>query len=101
MITTMNESAARYAIIFAADAGTTALYNREGGERYTEEVFELAAAVGNEAERRRIEAEEAGRDFYALAFAEQAANLLRARPDAGIEELFAAGQSESDNIAGY
>lgn len=100
----INEDAARYAIIFAADAGPEALYGYnitdENTHRYTDDVVELATLVGNQAERLRKDAEAARRDFFPVAYAEQAAQKLRSNPQATLDELFAAGQAESDSIAG-
>lgn len=98
----INENAARYAIIFAADAGTDALYayGIEGKEhRVTDEVVNLATQIGNIAEGRRKDAERDRRDFYPVAFVEQAAAALRDNPHASIHDLCEAGQAESDSIA--
>jgi uncharacterized membrane protein len=88
---------ARYAAIFAADAGTDALYR---DDRYTDEMAELCIAVAEEAIKRRDAAAEAGKDFYACAFVEEAAMALKYRPEATLEQILDAGQKESDNIAG-
>ena len=90
------EELARYAAIFAADAGTDALYY---GDRYTEEMADLCVAVASVAITRRNMANLAGKDFYACAFVEQAAAALYQRHAATIEQLFDAGQQESDNLA--
>lgn len=96
-----NDNAARYAVIFAADAGTEALYNCDTSNdfRNTDDVVELAAAVGNEAEKRRLAAE-GKRDFYPVAFAEQAAEALRRNHAASLRDLYEAGQAECDSLAG-
>ena len=86
---------ARYAAIFAADAGTDALYYN----RYTDDVADLCLTVAKVAILRRDEASEAGRDFYACAFVEQAAQALNQCHAATLEQLFDAGQQESDNLA--
>jgi len=93
---TYAEDLARYAAIFAADAGTDALYY---GDRYTDEMADLCVAVASEAITRRNMANLAGKDFYACAFVEQAANALNQCHAATLAQLFDAGQQESDNIA--
>lgn len=93
---TYAEDLARYAAIFAADAGTDALYY---GDRDTTDVADLCLTMAKVAIVRRDEAKEAGRDFYACAFVEQAANALNQCHAATLEQLFDAGQQESDNIA--
>jgi hypothetical protein len=87
---------ARYASIFAADAGTDALYHND---RYTDEMADLCFAVALEAIKRRDVAQEAGEDFYACRFVEEAAQLLKYRPEATLEHLFEAGQKECDALA--
>jgi hypothetical protein len=87
---------ARYAAIFAADAGTDALYYND---RYTDEMADLCFAVALETMHRRDAASEAGENFYACAFVEAAANALNQCHAATIEQLFDAGQRESDSIA--
>ena len=88
---------ARYAAIFACDAGADALYY---DDRYTDEMAELCIAVAKEAIKRRDAAEEAGEDFYACAFVEAAADTLNRCHVATLEQLLEAGQMESDLIAG-
>lgn len=90
------EELARYAAIFAADAGTDALYY---GDRYTDDVASLCVAVASEAISRRNMANLAGRNFYACAFVEQAAEALNQCHAATLAQLFDAGQQESDNLA--
>jgi len=87
------ESLAYYAAVFAADAGEALYYN----DRYTDEVAHMCIAVAKEAIRRSEATEE---DFYTLAFVEQAANALNQCHAATLEEMFEAGQLESDNLAG-
>ena len=87
---------ARYAAIFAADAGTDALYYND---RYTDEVAELCIDVALEVIKRRDAAQELGEDFYACAFVEEAAWTLTQSPEATLEQLLDAGQRESDAIA--
>ena len=87
------ESLAYYAAVFAADAGEALYYN----DRYTDEVAHMCIAVAKEAIRRSEATEE---DFYTLAFVEQAANALNQCHAATLEEMFEAGQRESDNLAG-
>jgi hypothetical protein len=88
---------ARYAAIFAADAGTDALYYKD---RYTDEMADLCVNVALEAIKRRDAASEAGEDFYACAFVEAAANALNQCHAATMEQLLDAGQRESDSLAG-
>lgn len=88
---------ARYAAIFAADAGTDALYYND---RYTDEMADLCVNVALEAIKRRDAASEAGEDFYACAFVEAAANALNQCHAATLEQIFDAGQRESDSLAG-
>lgn len=87
------ESLAFYAAVFAADAGTDALYY----ERYTEDMAAMCVAVAKEAIRRSEITDE---DFYTLAFVEQAAYALNRCHSATLEQLFEAGQMESDMLAG-
>ena len=87
---------ARYAAIFACDAGADALYY----ERYTEDMAHLCVTVAKEAIKRREAAKEAGEDFYACAFVEAAADTLNRCHVATLEQLLDAGQMESDLIAG-
>lgn len=93
---TYAEDLARYAAIFAADAGTDALYY---GDRDTTDVANLCITVAQVAIVRRDEAQKAGRDFYACAFVEQAAEALNKCHAATLVQLFDAGQQESDSIA--
>ena len=88
---------ARYAAIFAADAGTVALYH---DERYTDEMADLCVDVALEAIKRRDAAKEAGEDFYACEFVEAAANVLNQCHEATLEQMFDAGQRASDSLAG-
>ena len=88
---------ARYAAIFAADAGTDALYYND---RYTDEMADLCFDVAVEAITRRDAAEKAGENFYACAFVEAAAQALNRCHAATLEQLFDAGQQESDALAG-
>ena len=88
---------ARYAAIFAADAGTDALYYND---RYTDEMADLCFDVAVEAITRRDAAKEAGQDFYACAFVEAAANALNQCHAATLEQILDAGQQESDSLAG-
>ena len=88
------ESLAFYAAIFAADAGTDALYY---DDRYTVQMAELCVTVAKEAIRRNEATEDY---FYTMAFVEAAAQLLKYRPESTLEQLFDAGQRESDSLAG-
>lgn len=90
------EELAVYAAVFAADAGTDALYY----ERYTESIGALCVAVAKEAIRRREAAREAGYRFNATAFVEQAAYALNRCHSATLEQLLEAGQREADSLAG-
>lgn len=94
---TYTEDLARYAAIFAADAGTDALYYNG---RYTDEMADLCVNVAKEAIKRRDAAELTGKYFYTCAFVEAAANALNQYHAATLEQLFDAGQRESDSIAG-
>jgi hypothetical protein len=87
------ESLAFYAAVFAADAGTDALYY----ELYTEDMGALCVAVAKEAIRRSEITDE---DFYTLAFVEAAAWALNQCHAATLEQLFEAGQRGSDSLAG-
>lgn len=91
--TTDTTRLARYAAVFAADAGTDALYYG----RYTHEVSDLCVAVAHEAITR---AEAAKEDYYPLAFVEAAALALARNYNASLEQLFDAGQREVDAIRG-
>lgn len=88
---------ARYAAIFAADAGADALYY---DERYTDEMAALCVAVAEEAIKRREAAREAGYRFNATAFVEQAAYALNRCHSATLGQLLEAGQREADSLAG-
>jgi len=88
---------ARYAAIFAADAGTDALYYNH---RYTDEMADICVDVALEAITRRDAAMEAGEDFYACAFVEAAANAFNQCHASTMEQLLEAGQRESDSLAG-
>lgn len=87
------ESLAFYAAVFAADAGTDALYY----ERYTEDMAHLCVTVAKEAIRR---SDMASGDFYTLAFVEEAARTLGQCHTATLAQMLDAGQRESDSIAG-
>lgn len=89
---------ARYAAIFAADAGPEALYHND---RCTDDMAELCVAVAGEAIKRRDAAVETDQNFYACAFVEAAAQRLNAQPAADLGQLLIAGQAESDSIAGF
>lgn len=87
---------ARYAAIFAADAGADALYY---DDRYTDEMAALCVAVAEEAIKRRDAAKAAGEDFYACEFVEAAARALWLCPTATLEQILDAGQRSSDSLA--
>lgn len=93
----VSPDAARYAVVFAADSGTEALYDCHN--RNTDQVVDLCLLVGTEAHKRNLVAQGQGRDFYPVAFAEQAASALRADHRAQPEVLLAAGQAECDSLA--
>lgn len=93
----INRNAARYAATFAADCEPDSIGK---AELSTHEFEELALAIGEEAERRRAEAETAGRNFYPCAFAEAAASSANRFGDFELGRLIEAGQLESDSIAG-
>ena len=88
---------ARYAAVFAADAGTDALYY---GERITDDVANLCLAIAEEAIAFRDLALSRGEDFYPLAFVEAAAQALAADHSATHVKLVEAGQAEVDMIIG-
>jgi hypothetical protein len=94
---TYAEDLARYAAIFAADAGTDALYYND---RYTDEMAELCVSIAKVVIMRRDDAFAANEDFYACAFIEAAAQLLNQCHAATLEQLLDAGQRESDSLAG-
>ena len=91
-----DDSVARYAAIFAADAGEQALYLN----RTTDEVADLCVAVADEAVKRRDAAFAKGEDYYAMAFVETAASWLSNHPRATFLELCLAGQREVDMLKG-
>jgi hypothetical protein len=88
------ESLAFYAAVFAADAGTDALYT---DDRDTEDMGRLCIAVAKEAIRR---SEITDGDFYTLVFVEAAGWALKQCHEATLEQLFEAGQRWSDVTAG-
>ena len=94
---TPDKDLARYAAIFAADAGPEALYYND---RNTDEMAELCIDVAAEAIKRREAAAEEDKYFYVCAFVEAAANALNQCHAATLEQLLDAGQMESDDIAG-
>ena len=85
---------AHYAAVFAADAGTDALYHN----RWTGAVSDLCVAVAQEAINRKAAADAANVDFYPLAFVESAALALAANHAATLEQLFDAGQADVDAL---
>ena len=93
---TYNKALPYYAAVFAADAGTDALYH----DRYTEDMAEMCIAVANEAINRGNAAFHADKRFYTLVFVEAAANALNQCPVATLDQLFDAGQMASDSLAG-
>jgi len=93
---TYDKALAYYAAVFAADAGTDALYH----DRYTEDMARLCIAVAEEAIKRGNAAEAQGKRFHALAFVEAAANALNTCHVATLDQLLDAGQMEADSLAG-
>ena len=89
------ESLAFYTAVFAADAGTDALYSDE--RETTEDMAHMCIAVAKEAIRRSEATEE---DFYTLVFVEAAGWALKQCHEATLEQLFDAGQRWSDVTAG-
>jgi hypothetical protein len=89
------ESLAFYTAVFAADAGTDALYSDE--RETTEDMAHMCIAVAKEAIRRSEATEE---DFYTLVFVEAAGWALKQCHEATLEQLFEAGQRWSDVTAG-
>jgi hypothetical protein len=94
---TNEQDLARYAAIFAADAGTDALYY---GDRITDDVALLCLAVAQEAIAFRDLAFSRGEDFYAMAFVEAAANMLNRWPTSTLVQLIEAGEAEVEAIKG-
>jgi hypothetical protein len=88
---------ARYAAIFAADAGTDALYY---GDRITDDVALLCIAIAQEAIAFRDLALSRGEDFYPMAFVEAAANMLNRWPTSTLVQLIEAGEAEVEAIKG-
>ena len=96
---TYDRALAYYAAVFAADAGTDALYHN----RYTEDMARMCIAVAEEAIKRGQEACGVSRDkkrFHTLVFIEGAANALNRCHAMTLEQLLDAGQMESDSLAG-
>lgn len=91
-------NAFRYAVLFAQDCEPTAIYSGSD-DQPTETFTALALAIGQDIEARRQQAEVEGRDFYAAAFAEQAAQFFNRYPIADYERCMEAGQQESDTLA--
>lgn len=94
-----SQAAARYALIFATDCDPSAIYRYVGCDDTTEACAVLATRIGNIAEQLRKLHVAMGRDFYPVAFVEQAAAELNRNPQAIFKDLCAAGQRESDSIA--
>lgn len=92
---TYDKALAYYAAIFAADAGTDALYHN----RYTEDMARMCIAVAEEAIKRGNAAEAQGKRFHTLVFIEGAANALNRCHAMTFEQLFDAGQMETDSLA--
>jgi hypothetical protein len=92
---TYDKALAYYAAVFAADAGTDALYH----DRYTEDMARMCIAVAEEAIKRGEAAEAQGKRFHTLSFIEGAANALNTCHVATLEQLFDAGQMETDSLA--
>lgn len=93
---TYDKALAYYAAVFAADAGTDALYH----DRYTEDMARLCIAVAEEAIKRGNAAEAAGKRFHTLVFIEGAANALNRCHPMTLEHLLDAGQMATDSLAG-
>ena len=93
---TYDKALAYYAAVFAADAGTDALYH----DRYTEDMARLCIAVAEEAIKRGDAAYRAKKRFHTLVFVEAAANALNTCHVATLDQLFDAGQTEVDWLAG-
>lgn len=88
----------RYAILFAQDCEPKVIYADDKGDQPTNTFSALALMVAEVIEVRRQLAEAQGRDFYAGAFAEQAAHCYN-KGGTALDDLLAAGQAESDSIA--
>lgn len=95
MSTPTSTSAARLAVIFASDLEIAA---QTASGLDTDEVAQLAIAVGNYADSARTIAKANGRDFYACAFVEAAASHFNINPKAPLTTLLDAGQVESDSL---
>ena len=93
---TYDRALAYYAAVFAADAGTDALYH----DRYTEDMARMCIAVAEEAIKRGEAAEAQGKRFHTLVFIEGAANALNRCHAMTLEQLLDAGQMESESLAG-
>jgi hypothetical protein len=93
---TYDRALAYYAAVFAADAGTDALYHN----RYTEDMARMCISVAEEAIKRGEAACRAKKRFHTLVFIEGAANALNRCHAATLEQLLDAGQMESDSLAG-
>jgi len=87
---------AYYAAVFAADAGTDALYY----ERYTGDMARLCISVSQEVIKRGEAASRDNRRFHWLVFVEGAANALNQCHAATLEQMFDAGQMATDSIGG-
>lgn len=89
----------RYAVIFAADCEPDAIAAHNPDEA-TEAFTRLSLTIGDRAARLRAVNSACGRDFYPVAYVEQAAQYFNRYPNATLAQLMEAGQLESDSIAG-
>lgn len=93
---TMDYDAACYAVTFAADLEPSAI---AASTLTMSDIEQLAIAIGSEASGRNRLAGLEGRDFWPVAFVEQAAAAFNRNPQAHYLELTAAGQAECDSLA--
>lgn len=91
--------ALRYAVIFAADCEPDAIAAHNPDDT-TESFTTLSVTIGYEAARLCDFARADERDFYPVAYVEQAAQYFNRYPNATLAQLMEAGQLESDSIAG-
>ena len=89
----------RYAVIFAADCEPDAIAAHNPDDT-TESFTALSVTLGDKAAWLGTIARACGRDFYPVAYVEQAAQYFNRYPNATLAQLMEAGQLESDSIAG-
>lgn len=87
---------ARYAITFAADLEPSAI---AASTLTAYDIEQLAYDVGFTAHMRNERAGHEGRDFWPVAFVEQAAAEFNRNPSSTFDNLLRAGQAECDSLA--